>query len=82
MADLDIRSETLLSFDSGWLQPSAEEVRALLSYIKFSGSDAGKYVGVSSRTVRKWVGGQSPIPYAAWAVLIERAIGKKIWVSC
>lgn len=81
MTDLDIRSETLLPFNSGWVQPDADEIRKLLKFAELSGSDAGKLVGVSSRTVRKWVGGQSPIPYAAWALLIDNALGNKIWSS-
>lgn len=79
MTNLDIRSETLLPFDSGWEQPNADEVRKLLKFAELSGSEAGKLVGVNSRTVRKWVGGQSSIPYAAWALLIENTIGQKIW---
>ncbi|OEE79315.1 transcriptional regulator [Vibrio ordalii FF-167] len=81
MANLDIRSETLLPFASGWLQPDAEEIRKLLKFAELSGSEVGKLVGVSSRTVRKWVGGQSPIPYAAWALLIEITMDHKIWFS-
>ncbi len=79
MADLNVRPETLVPFDCGWLQPHSDEIKHVLNFMNYSGSKAGKLVGVSSRTIRKWIGGESPIPFAAWAILIESAIGLKIW---
>ncbi|NOH56172.1 helix-turn-helix domain-containing protein [Vibrio coralliilyticus] len=81
MSHLNIRSETLLSYDAGWEQPLPDEIRNLIKVMNYSGADVGRLVGVSSRTVRKWVGGESPIPFSAWAILVEQATGEKIWAT-
>lgn len=79
MTELDIRPVTLLSFKEGWQQPRTDEIRAILKYIDISGAQAANLVGVNSRTIRKWTGGEVAIPFSAWAILVEVAIGKKIW---
>ena len=66
----EIRPETLRSFSDGWEQPSKEEIRMLLKDNDLTGAQAGMLVGVNSRTVRKWTGGERGIPYAAWRLLL------------
>jgi len=47
----------------------AEEFRALLQRGKLTGSAAAKIAGVNPRTIRLWIGGDSEIPYSAWALI-------------
>ncbi|PMP51664.1 transcriptional regulator [Vibrio splendidus] len=55
MENTEIRSETLTAFGPEWLQPTGDEVRAMLFKCDLTGSEAAALVGVSdSRTVRKW----------------------------
>lgn len=80
MEDLPIRSTCFRPFQSGWIQPSAEEVRELLRKAKLTGAGAAGVVGISdSRTVRRWTSGDTVIPYAAWAILCDHAGIEKIW---
>ena len=48
---------------------TADEFRALLRRGKLTGSEAGKIAGVNPRTVRRWIGGESEIPYSAWRLI-------------
>ncbi|EEJ5117673.1 TPA: hypothetical protein N2G45_002873 [Salmonella enterica] len=60
-----------------WTQATADDVRLMLSICELSGSQAGSLVGVDGRTIRKWTGGDSSIPFAAWALFVEEAgLGK------
>ena len=51
-------------------EPSAERLRELLKKHGLTGGDAAKIVGVNSRTIRKWTGGERGIPSAAWKLLL------------
>ena len=42
-------------------------------------SDLARLLGVSDRTVRRWIGGDSAIPYAAWALLCDFGNLGQIW---
>lgn len=64
-----IRPETL----TAWARPTPDEVRELLRSQGWTGAAAAEVAGVNPRTVRKWVGGESPISYDCWRSLIERA---------
>jgi len=69
-----IRPECLRPFAEGWAQPTAAEVRTVLRQAGLTGSEAAKLVGISDgRTVRRWTGGDTPIPYAAWVLLCQAA---------
>ncbi|CDL30085.1 putative transcriptional repressor protein korC [Escherichia coli 5-172-05_S4_C1] len=47
---------------------------------ELTGSKAATLTGLKdSRTVRRWVGGDTPIPFSAWAILVEYAGLGKIW---
>ncbi len=80
--DAGLTPATLLSASSGlWQQPSGADVRIVLSMANLSGSDAGALVNVNSRTIRKWTGDDQKIPFAAWALLVDRAGLGQIWLK-
>lgn len=76
-----IRSECLLPFAKGWEPPTPNEIKLILSKAgNLTGRDAGDLVGVTPRTVRRWIGEpDKPIPYACWAILVEKAGFGRIW---
>lgn len=56
--------------------PTEQEVREVLHKAGHTGSGAARVLILGQggdRTVRRRIGGQSPIPYAAWGVLCEYA---------
>lgn len=71
-----MRPETLLPYAApDYAEPTKEEVREALELGKLTGAAAGRLVGVTDRTVRKWTAGDQTIPYAAWRLLLIE-IGK------
>lgn len=67
----EIRSQCRVPFsDIGYEPPTIEEIRAALSHGGLTGAAAGRVVGVTGRTIRKWTGGEREIPYAAWRLLL------------
>lgn len=80
----DIRSECFRPA-STWKQPTPEEVREILLRINpprgLKGSDAANLLGIQGRQIRRWTGGDAPIPYAAWAILADMAGTQRIWVE-
>ncbi len=69
--DVNIRLECLKPADR-WAQPTGEEVRSVLRLARFTGGNAAKVLGLGpngDRTIRRWVGEDTPIPYPAWALL-------------
>lgn len=93
---IGVRPETLRPFPE-WEPPSPDEIRQVFVLAgerrglkKLTGaqvadlvgaSSTGAGVGKGSRTVRKWVGGESRIPYGAWAILCHEAGFGLIWRS-
>lgn len=83
-----VRPETLRGFKDGYVQPTAKEVRGVLSAGGLTGSAAGALVGVDGRTIRKWTGDERPIPFAAWrllciyAGLVRPSVGKEFAGCC
>jgi len=82
---LEIRLETLTT-GAEWVEPTGDEVQAVIRKVGFTGSETASYVGLKagktgsgSRTVRRWVSGEKTIPYAAWALLIEATGLGVIW---
>lgn len=54
--------------------PTAEQFRSFLARHEMTGSEAGRLVGVDSRTVRCWAAlpnqpGARPIPWATWTLM-------------
>lgn len=79
--DANIRLECLRPAEH-WTQPSGEEIREVLRLAGFTGGHAARVLGLGTkgdRTVRRWIGEQSAIPYAAWAILCEFAGLGEIW---
>jgi hypothetical protein len=83
------RPETLLPYGRGWQDPTREEIRGMLAKAgqamgkgsSLTGAETAALVGVESRTVRRWLGGDSAIPYAVWAILAYEAGFGEIWKS-
>jgi len=48
---------------------SANEFRALLRRGNLTGAAAATIAGVNPRTIRRWIGGVSDIPYSAWSLI-------------
>lgn len=81
MSEQKIRTECLAPAHK-WKQPTGEEVREVLRLSGLTGAKAARTLGLSlkgDRTVRRWVGENSPIPYAAWAILCDCAGLGQIW---
>lgn len=84
MEKTNIRASCLCPFAQGWSKPTGEEIREVLRLAGFSGSQAAKALGLGEkgdRTVRRWIGEDSAIPYAAWALLCDFAGFDCIWKS-
>lgn len=77
----NIRAECLRPAEH-WAQPTGDEVREVLRLAGLSGGGAAKALGLGTgggRTVRRWISEDSPIPYAAWALLCHFACLGVIW---
>lgn len=67
---------SLLPFhDPGFLAPTHEDLRAITQRFNLTGAGVSRLTGVLSRTVRKWMAAptaanHSPMPYAAWRLLL------------
>ena len=68
---------------SVWEKPSKEEIREVIKRAGFTGAQAAAFVGLKpeagGRNVRRWTGGQTEIPYSAWALLCAKAGFGNIW---
>jgi hypothetical protein len=74
-----IRRECLNPAES-WARPTGQEISEVLRLTGLSGGQASKKLGLQgSRTIRKWIGEESEIPYAAWSLLCEIAGLGIIW---
>ena len=66
-----IREGALLPFaDPRYQDPTGDEVREALRRAGLTGAAAGELLGVSGRTIRKWIGEERKIPYSAWRLLL------------
>lgn len=66
-----IRPQVLLDYsDPDYVSPTPSEIKHVLVSIGLSGSKAADLLGVNSRTVRKWTGGEQRMPYSAWKLLL------------
>jgi hypothetical protein len=59
---------------------TADEFRALLRRGNLTGAQAAAIAGVNPRTIRRWVGGASDIPYSAWR-LIETQVDQEAMIA-
>ncbi|MEX3968112.1 MULTISPECIES: transcriptional regulator [Paraburkholderia] len=79
---VEIRAECLRPADEGWEQPRGAEVQELVRRIGLSGRALARVLGLSKhggRQVRRWISGETPIPYIAWAILCDMAGFGTIW---
>ena len=78
-----IRPECLRAAYANWTPPRGPEVREVIRQLGMTGSQVGDLLGLSSkgggRQVRRWISEESPIPYAAWALLCYEAGLGEIW---
>ena len=66
-----VRPQVLLEFsDPDYASPTPDEIKRVLTANGLSGSRAGDLLGVNSRTIRKWTGGEQRMPYSAWKLLL------------
>ena len=66
-----VRPETTFEYASpAYSHPSPADIKSALSAGQLTGAGAGQLLGVNSRTVRKWTGGEQKMPYAAWRLLL------------
>lgn len=65
-----IRDRCFLPWNGGFKPPTSDEIREFLQDHRITGSKAGEIVGVDSRTIRRWTGGDRSMPYAAWRLLV------------
>lgn len=66
-----IRPQVLLDYsDPNYVSPTSDEIKRVLTYNRLSGSGAASLLGVNSRTIRKWTGGEQRMPYSAWKLLL------------
>lgn len=82
MIEANIRLDCLRPALDNWQQPTGEEVREVLKLAGMTGGQAAKFLGLGGggdRTVRRWIGEETLIPYAAWALLCEIAGLGAIW---
>lgn len=63
----------LNQWGENYTTPTKNEVREILKELEMTGLKCGEFVGVNSRTVRRWTGGDCKIPYSAWRMLILKA---------
>lgn len=89
-AETHIRPETLRPY-LDWQPPSPDEIREIIRRAgRLTGSEVADYVGLprktsdgkpapGPRTVRKWLGGQAPIPYSVWCLLCDKAGTEPFW---
>lgn len=78
---INIRPECLRPAQE-WTQPTGDEIKEVLQLAGFTGAMARNVLGLGEkgdRTVRRWTGNESQIPYAAWALLCEFAGLGMIW---
>lgn len=62
-----------------WAAPTGEEIKAALAIAGWSGVELSRRIDTNDRTVRRWLSGDQPIPYAAWCVLCAEANLGQIW---
>ncbi len=56
-------------YEDNWEAPSGQEIREI--FHPYSGSQVAKMLGISdARTVRKWIGEESKIPYSTWRLFL------------
>ena len=80
---VEIRPECLTPFSEHWCVPTGDEVREIIRRTGLTGGQVAKKVGLTgngaSRTVRRWISGETDISYAIWGILCDIAGIQAIW---
>ncbi len=74
----DIRPECLQKAEL-WTTPTGNEIKAVMAITGWSGVEFSRKLDTSDRTIRRWLSGDQPIPYAVWCVLCAEANLGQIW---
>ena len=56
--------------DPAYRPPDKLDVRGALKACGLTGVKAGELLGVDGRTIRRYTGGERPLPYAMWRLLL------------
>nr|WP_234480819.1 XRE family transcriptional regulator [Paraburkholderia aspalathi] len=67
-----------------WARPSGSEIQEIIRRTGLPGRGVARVLGLSEnggRLVRRWVGEDAEIPYAAWALLCDLAGFERIWLN-
>ena len=78
---IEIRPECLQPA-ANWASPTGAEIQEVVRRTGMSGRAATRFLGLADgdgRQIRRWVSGDSPIPYSAWALLCDAAGLGQIW---
>lgn len=62
-----------------WVAPTGDEIKIALAMANCSGVEFARRIGTNDRTVRRWIGDELSIPYAAWCILCLEANLGTIW---
>ncbi len=76
---VSIRETCFFPASEGWTAPTANELEAMLMLIRWKAGDLVRILGVTDRTVRRWLSGQTEIPFAAWCIMAYQGGYGEIW---
>jgi hypothetical protein len=65
-----------------WSEPTGAEIQEVVRLAGFTGRKAADFLGLadkSGRQIRRWISGETGIPYSAWALLCHAAGLGHIW---
>lgn len=65
-----------------WKKPTGAEIQEIVRQAGFTGRLAADYLDLadkSGRQIRRWISGETEIPYSAWALLCYAAGLGTIW---
>jgi hypothetical protein len=75
-----LKPENLCPFEDAWKPPKGDAVKEVLERAGLTGKQAAQLTGTANdRTVRRWTGDETPVPYAVWALLCDAAGLGQIW---
>lgn len=76
---VSIRESCFLPVAEGWTAPTTDELETMLVMVRWKAGDLMRILGVTDRTVRRWLSGQTEIPFAAWCIMSYQAGYGEIW---
>lgn len=78
---VEIRESCFTPAAEGWTAPTPDELQTILARVKWSAANLQTMLGVTDRTVRRWLSGESEMPFAPWCILAYQAGYGEIWKS-